>query len=344
MRLANRRALAATAVVVMMTASTASLRADAVADFYRDKSIDLSIGFGPGGGFDSYARLLARHLGNFIPGNPTVVPRNMPGGGGLVVVNYLYNVAPRDGRNLAIFGPFNAMEPLFGNAAAKFDPAKFTWIGNMNLEVEGCGVWRTAGIKTLSDLQTRLTRFGSSGKASTTNRSTLALKSLIGVKAQVIQGYRGSRDINIAMQRGEVDAMCGISVSSAIAEWHENLKNGDMKIMVQLGLKNHPFFGDAANIYDHIKSEADRQVAEFIFRPNEVGRPIAAPPGLPPDRAAALREAFARTMRDPAFLADAEKRRLLIDPMPGQEISQLFARLQQQPKAIAERAKAIFDE
>ncbi len=345
MQFSKCRALAATSYAfIMMTAPTSVTRADPVADFYRDKSIDLSIGFGPGGGFDSYARLLARHLGNFIPGNPTIVPRNMPGGGGLVVVNHLYNVAPRDGRNIAIFGPFNAMEPLFGNAAAKFDPANFTWIGNMNLEVEGCGVWRTSGIQTLADLQTKLTRFGSSGKASTTNRSTLALKSLIGANAQVIQGYRGSREINIAMQRGEVDAMCGISVSSAIAEWHQDLKNGDMKIIVQLGLKNHPFFDGAANIYDHIKSESDRQVAEFIFRPNEVGRPIAAPPGLPPERAAALRDAFAKTMRDPSFLADAEKRRLLIDPMPGQEISQLFTRLQQQPKAIADRAKAIFEE
>lgn len=344
MQFSTCRALAAIALVIIVLAQPSSARADPVADFYREKSIDLLIGFGPGGGFDSYARLLARHLGNFIPGNPTVVPRNMPGGGGLVVANHLYNVVPRDGRHLAIFGPFNAMEPLFGNATAKFDPAKFTWIGNMNLEVEGCGVWRTSGIHTLKDLQSKLTRFGSSGKASTTNRSTLALKSLIGAKVQVIQGFRGSREINIAMQRGEVDAMCGISVSSAIAEWHQNLKNGDMKIIVQLGLKNHPFFGDAANIYNHIKNDEDRRVAEFIFRPNEVGRPIAAPPALPPERAAALRDAFAKTMRDPEFLADAEKRRLLIDPMPGREISQIFTTLQQQPKAIAERAKAIFDE
>jgi tripartite-type tricarboxylate transporter receptor subunit TctC len=343
MQFVKGRALTAALAIITITQPSFS-HADTVADFYRDKSIDLSIGFGPGGGFDSYARLLARHLGNFIPGNPTVVPRNMPGGGGLVAANYLYNAAPRDGRNIAIFGPFNAMEPLFGNMAAKFDPANFTWIGNMNLEVEGCGVWRTAGIRTLADMQTKLSRFGSSGKGSTTNRSTLALKSLVGAKVQIIQGYRGSRDINIAMQRGEVDGMCGISVSSAIAEWHQDLQNGDMKIVVQLGRKNHPFFADAANIYDHIKNERDRQIAEFIFRPNEIGRPIAAPPALPPERAAALREAFAKTMRDPAFLADAEKRRLLIDPMPGPEISQLFSALQKQPREIAERARAILDE
>ena len=237
MQFVKCRALAAAASAIVMMAQPTFTHADPVADFYRDKSIDLSIGFGPGGGFNSYARLLARHLGNFIPGNPTVVPRNMPGGGGLVAANYLYNVAPRDGRSIAIFGPFNAMEPLFGNAAAKFDPANFTWIGNMNLEVEGCGVWRTSGVHALTDMHSKLTRFGSSGKASTTNRSTLALKSLVGAKVQVIQGYRGSKDINIAMQRGEVDGMCGISVSSAIAEWHEDLKNGDMKIIVQLGIE-----------------------------------------------------------------------------------------------------------
>ena len=218
---------AAITIASTVTATTSMALADPVADFYRDKSIDLSIGFGPGGGFDLYARLLARHLGNFIPGRPTVIPRNMPGGGGLVAANYLFNVAPRDGRSLAIFGPFNAMEPLFGNAAAKFDPAQFTWIGNMNLEVEGCGAWRTSGIRTLVDLQTKMARFGSSGKASTTNRSALALRSLLGAKLTVVQGYRGSREINIAMQRGEVDAMCGISVSSAIAEWQQDMKNGE---------------------------------------------------------------------------------------------------------------------
>src|SRR5262245_59731998 len=222
-----RTMAAAFAFVVMAQSSSAS--ADTIADFYRDKSIDLAIGFGPGGGFDSYARLLARHLGNHIPGNPTVVPRNMPGGGGLVAANYLYNAASRDGRNIAIFGPFNAMEPLFGNAAAKFDAANFTWIGNMNLEVEGCRVWRTSGIRTLAEMQSKLSRLRSSGKGSTTNRSTLALKSLVSAKFQIIQGYRGSRDINIAMQRGEVDGMCGISVSSAIAEWHQDLQNGDLK-------------------------------------------------------------------------------------------------------------------
>jgi tripartite-type tricarboxylate transporter receptor subunit TctC len=214
----------------------------------------------------------------------------------------------------------------------------------MNLEVEGCGAWRNSGIRTLADLQTKMARFGSSGKASTTNRSALALRGLVGAKLTVVQGYRGSREINMAMQRGEVDAMCGISVSSAIAEWQQDMKNGDLKIVVQLGRKKHPFFGDAADIYDHVKTEEDREVARFIFLPNEFGRPIVAPPVLPPERAAALRDAFAKTMKDPAFLADAEKLSVLIDPAPGEEIAAMFMALQHQPREIAERAKAIFNE
>src|SRR5262245_39064385 len=156
MQLVTYRALTAAASAIMMMAQPTFTHAAAVAEFYRDKSIDLSIDLGPGGGLDCYARLLACHVGSFIPGNLAVVPRTLPGGGGVVAANHLYNAAPRDGRHIAIFGPFNAMEPLFGNTAAKFDPANFTWVGNMNLEVEGCGVWRTSGIQTLTDMQGKL--------------------------------------------------------------------------------------------------------------------------------------------------------------------------------------------
>jgi tripartite-type tricarboxylate transporter receptor subunit TctC len=336
-------ALPATIATILVLALPSVGSADPVEDFYRGKSIDLSIGFGPGGGYDAYSRLLARHMGSFIPGNPAIVPRNMPGGGGLVVANYLYNAAPRDGLHLAMFGSFNGMEPLYGNSNAKFDPTKFAWIGNMNVDVEACGVWRTSGIRTLADMQRSLVLFGSSGKASTTSQHALALKNLVGAKVQVVVGYQGTRDINLAMRRGEVTGSCGIYLSSAAAEWDQDLKNGDLKLVVQFGRRNAPFFGDASNIYDELKTEEDRQVADFIFRPNEIGRPVAAPPEMPPERAAALREAFARTMRDPSFLAEAQSAHMPIDPTSGEDVTKLFSVLYAEPGKVIERAKTVIN-
>jgi tripartite-type tricarboxylate transporter receptor subunit TctC len=330
-------ALTALATLVVNTAAIA----DPVADFYRGKTMDIAIGFGPGGGYDTYSRVLARHLGRFVPGNPVMVAQNMPGGGGLVVANYIYNVAPRDGLHMAMFGAFNGLEPLFGNANAKFETVKFTWIGNMNIDVEACGVWRSSGIRTFEDMQTKQVVFGSSGKASTTSQHALALKNLVGAKVKVVLGYQGTKDINLAMRRGEVTGSCGIYLSSAIAEWAEDLKSGDLKLIVQFGRKGNPLFGDAANIYDHLKTEEDRQVADVIFRPNEIGRPVAGTPFMPSERAAALREAFMKTMKDPKFLADAEKAKIPIDPMTGEDVTKLFATFYDEPKDVIERAKVV---
>jgi tripartite-type tricarboxylate transporter receptor subunit TctC len=337
------RAFSVALVAAMTLMVGTSAVADPVADFYRGKSIDVLIGFGPGGGYDTYARVLSRHMGKFIPGKPTITPQNMPGGGGLVVANFIYNAAPRDGLHMATFGSFNAMEPLFGNTNAKFEATKFTWIGNMNVDVEACGVWRSSGIKTFADMRDKLVVFGSSGKASTTSQHALALKNLVGAKVKVVLGYRGTKDINLAMRRGEVTGSCGIYLSSAIAEWADDLKNGDLKLVVQFGRKSNALFGDATNIYDLLKSDEDRQVADVIFRPNEIGRPIAAPPALPVERAAALRDAFMKTIKDPAFLADAEKARIPIDPTSGEDVTRLFATFYKEPKDVIERAKVVIN-
>jgi tripartite-type tricarboxylate transporter receptor subunit TctC len=344
MQSSNRFGSVVSIAAFLAVANVSCALADPVADFYHGKTINLSIGFGPGGGYDLYSRVLARHFGNFIPGNPIVVPQNMPGGGGLVVANYLYNAAPRDGTQLAMFGSFNAMEPLYGDASAKFDPTKFTWIGNMNVDVEACGVWRSSGIQTLNDMLQRQVIFGSSGKSSTTSQHALALKNLIGAKVKVVFGYQGTKDINLAMQRGEVTGSCGIYLSSAMAEWSQDLQDGNLKLVVQFGRKNAPLFGDAANLYDQIKSEEDRQVADIIFQPNEIGRPIAAPPAIPAARAAALQDAFAKTMKDPAFLADAQQAMMPIDPTSGNEIEQLFSTFYGESSKIIQRAEAVIND
>jgi tripartite-type tricarboxylate transporter receptor subunit TctC len=323
-----------------MLAVTSARAVDPVAEFYSGKSITLLIGFGPGGGYDSYARVLARHLGQHIPGQPDVIPQNMPGAGGLAVANFLYNVAPSDGLTLGTFGPFNALEPLFGNPSARFDPTKFTWIGKMDVDAGACGAWRGSGIEKFSDLLQRAVAFGSSGSASTTTQQALALKNMLGAKVKIVQGYKGSADITLAMRRGEVGAMCGIAASNTLVQLKDDIKDGDMKIFIQFGHKNATEFGNVENIYDLLKTDEDKQIADIIFRPNELGKPIAAPPHLAEDRATALREAFAATIEEPGFVEEMNRLSLPINMAKGEEVAQIFAALYATPKPLIDRAVA----
>ena len=312
------------AVIAIVTTTATSARGETAAAFYKGKTVNIYIGFGPGGGYDVYARMLARHFGRFIPGNPTVVPQNMPGAGGVKSAAYLFNAAPRDGTALAMFGGFNGLEPLFGNAQANFDTVKFTWIGNMNRDVSSCAVWSAAGFKNFSEIMQREMVFGSSGKGSTTSQHALVLKNMLGAKVRVIDGYQGTNSINLAMQRREVDASCGIFLSSAMTSYAQDLKNGNLRILIQFGRQKAPYFGDAVNLYDLLKSEDEKLAADIIFRQSEIARPIAGTPGMPADRAAALRTAFMQTMKDPTFLADAAKLNMPIDPMSGEEVAKLY--------------------
>src|SRR5262249_34547303 len=330
-----------TLVAVIAAASSLSARADPVSDFYRGKSINLVIMNPPGGGYDTYSRLFARHAGRFIPGNPALVPQNMPGAGGLKAANFIYHTAPRDGTTLGMFGAFVGLEPLFGNDQATFETVKFTWIGNINRDVSSCVVWGAAGFKSFNDTFQRQIVFGSSGRASTTSQHALVLKNLLKAKVRVVEGYQGTNEINLAMKRREVDASCGIYLSSALTSYSQDLKSGALKVLIQTGRQNVPFFGNAVNIYDLLKTDEDKQVADIIFRQSEIGRPIVGTPAMPADRAAALRTAFMKTVTSPAFLADAAKIGLPIDPMTGEDVSKLFETFFAAPKSIVERAKYV---
>jgi tripartite-type tricarboxylate transporter receptor subunit TctC len=338
------KTLAAFSVVAALAATAApTARADAISDFYQGKSINLYIGFGPGGGYDVYARMLARHLGRFIPGNPTVVPQNMPGAGGLKAATYLFHATAHDGLSLAMFGAFTGLEPLFGNDQANFDPRRFMWIGNMNRDASSCVVWNAAGFGQFADIMQRQIVFGSSGKASTTSQHALVIKNMLGAKVKVIEGYQGTNDINLAMKRREVDASCGIYLSSALASYDQDLKAGNMRFLIQFGRQNVPYFGDAVNLYDLLKTEAEKQVADIIFRQSEIARPVAGSPGIPIERASALRKAFMQTMKDPTFLAEAAKASMPIDPMTGEDVAKLFESFYAAPKSIVERAKFVMN-
>ena len=299
-------------------------RADAVADFYKGRTISLFIGYGVGGGYDAYSRILARHWGKYIPGNPNIVPKNMPGAGSLKVANYIANAAHRDGTQIGVFASSTALEPLFGSTKAKFKTTDFTWIGSMNKSFYGCGVWKSTGMTKFFEMQNSPVIFGSTGPAAVTSIHAKVLKNMLGAKLRIIYGYKGTKGINLAMRRGEVNASCGLTGATLESRWKQDVVSGDLRPVIQFSKSSVPAFGDAVNVYDLVKNDADRQVADIIFRQGEVGRPVAGTPGVPAARAAALKKAFMATMKDPGFLADAKKIRLVINPIGGDEVVELF--------------------
>ena len=309
---------------------------------FSGETIAIEIGYGPGGGYDTYARMLAKHYGRFIPGNPGVVARNMPGAGSLRAANFIYNLAPRDGTELGAWAASTVMEPLMGNDLAKFEAAKFGWIGSMNQDISFCGVWQKPGAATsFQDMRTVETIFGSAGQASISYQHPLVLKNLLGANTRVITGYAGNREVNLAMQRGEVNGACGLFVSSIKSQWLKDVEEGRLKLVIQMGPKTTNEFGIVPSVFDYVKSEDDRKVLELHFKQILLGRPLAGPPGMPPERLAGLRKAFMATMQDPEFLADAQRANVDIDPVTGEQVDQLLAQFANYPRSVVDKAKAV---
>jgi tripartite-type tricarboxylate transporter receptor subunit TctC len=319
-------------------------RADAVADFYKGKQISVVVGYGPGGGYDVYTRLLLRHMPRHVPGNPTMVVQNMPGAGSLRAANYLGNAASRDGLTLGVIGAPAALEPLFGNADAKFETGGFAWLGNMIRDVAACGTWHNSGIASLDQIINAKTEvvFGASGAGSYGNQHSQILRHMLGAKLRVITGFTGIKDIGLALERGEVQAACALALSTAKATFDGNVKRGELKFLVQFG-KNQdvPYFGGAPNFYKMIKTDEQRQIADLFFGQSEIARPLIGPAGMPPAIVAALRKAMADAVADKAFLAEAEKAGLDIDFVSGEETAQSFADFQKTPAPVVTKAREI---
>lgn len=321
-------------------------RADAVADFYKGKTITFLVGFGAGGGYDTTARLVARHFGKHVPGTPAVVIENMPGGGSLKVLNYLYNEPSlRDGATLGVFNSSAVMEPLYGDTKAKFKAADFSWIGSMDSDVEACGVWQGAGvgIKTLPDLihAKKTIVFGSTGPAAPTTTFPLYFKNALGAPIKVINGYKGTKEINLAMHRHEVDASCGMFESTVRGAFYKDFSDGDLDLFVQVGMgRTVPLFGDATPILTVLKTPELKKTAELVFGPAELTRPLAAAPGVPSGRVKALRKALIDTMKDPAMIKDGEKFKVTFHPLTGEEVAKTVAEYYETPPDVAKKAYA----
>ncbi|HEY4134101.1 MAG TPA: tripartite tricarboxylate transporter substrate-binding protein [Alphaproteobacteria bacterium] len=340
-----RKAFPLVGLAVASVAWTASAQAQSPAEFFKGKTVNIEIGFPAGGGYDSYGRVLARHLGRYIPGNPTVVPKNMPGAGALKAANYIYNAAPKDGTEIGIVASSTLMEPLLGNDQAQFDASKFSWLGSMSKDVAFCGITTSSGVASFDDwLKTKkeLT-FGSSGPAAITHQHPLVMKNVLGANVKLIAGYQGTKDISLAMERKEVDGICGMFISSVQTSYQPMIDAGVMRLIIQMGPVKSDIFGKIPSVYDYAKTDLDRQVLDIHFGQLLLARPFMLPPGVPADRLAALQKAFVDTLKDKALLADAQKAQIEIEAVSPQEVQGMLAKFSDYPQASIKAAQKAID-
>jgi tripartite-type tricarboxylate transporter receptor subunit TctC len=340
----NRRFFLRSACVLAIPAVALKPRVGLAQDVtFAGKRITVFVGFSPGGiGYDTYARELAHYLGKYLPGGPTVVVENRPGAGSMTLANYIYNVAPHDGTEIALVGRGVATDPLImGSAsAARFDAPKFNWLGSMNNEVSGLYLREGAPAKNLDDLLAGTpVQAGGTGPGGDQQVFSQALNTMLNMKLHVIPGYPGTNEILLAMLKGELDALAGYSWAAAKVGSAEELRSGKIKIVLQLALKKHPDLPDVPLVTDLVKSEGDRQALQLIMSRQSMGRPIVAPPGLKPDVASALRQAVSKVMNDPDFIAECEKVGLELNYVNGDEVQALVESLYQLSPSVVQSAR-----
>ena len=314
------------------------LAADSVEAFYKGKTMQLLIGFGAGGGYDLYGRAVARHLGRFIPGNPTLVPQNMTGAGSVRAASSLYNAAPKDGSVIGTFSRGIIVDTLLGANKGMFDAQNFGWIGSVTNEVSVCGFSRRSGIQTWNDMLTKETTVGSSGTADDLGVYANVLRSVFDARLKLVAGYPGTADILLAIERGELGGLCGWSWSSLKSRSKALYESKEIVVPVQLGLSPHEDLPGVPLITSLTKDPTKSAVLRLIFSRQTMARPFAAPPGVPEERLRALRAAFDATMKDKDFLAEAQRLDLEVRPVLGLEIDELVANLARTPSDIRKLA------
>jgi tripartite-type tricarboxylate transporter receptor subunit TctC len=299
--------------------------ADPVADFYSGRTMQVLIGFSPGGGYDLYGRTLARYMGRHIPGNPKLVPQNMPGAGSLKVANYLYGIAPKDGTALAHFAPGVMFEPLLGHGdGVQFEATKFTWLGSASREASVCAFMTSTGIKSWQDMRTKSYIIGASGGGAESDVFPTVLRNMFHLPLKIVAGYPGGTEITLAMERHEVDGRCGWSWTSLLSRSKALLDSKAIDVVLQIALQKTKDLPDVPLIVDVADNAEQKAALKLIVARQSIARPFAAPPGIPADRARALRDAFAATMQDPDFIAEAKSQNLDVEPVTGAEVEMLI--------------------
>ena len=333
--------LAASALLAASCSVSLASAQDAVADFFRGKQINIVVGSSAGGGYDTYARLISRHLGAHIPGNPEVVVQNMPGAGSNKATGYIYSVAPKDGTVMAAVFPGAILDPLIGDVSVQQDPKKLVYLGSANADVYICFLRSDAPAKTFADTFTHEVIVGASNTGGTTRDLPAMLDNLLGAKFRVVTGYAGSKEITLAIERNEVNGACGIGWSGLPTMHPDWFEKKLINVIVQLSMKGHPELNKMGVplAVQFAKTDEQRQVMELIESQGVFGRPYVLPPGVPADRVAALRKAFIDTLGDKALLDEAGKMQLDLDYMTGDELQALVAKLYALPANIVAEAK-----
>jgi tripartite-type tricarboxylate transporter receptor subunit TctC len=327
-----------TAIIIIAVSMPTAARSGAVEEFYKGRSVPLIIGYSVGSGYDIYARLLARFIGKYIPGNPTIIPQNMPGAGSLKAAMYLHGVAPKDGSVIATMGRSAPIEPLLGDA--QFDGRSFTWLGSIASNSSLCATWHASPIRTWADALTKPFALAGEGSGSDPDSFARILKNIFGAKVKLVTGYPGGSEMNLAIERGEVDGRCGWSWDSIKSTRPEWLRDRKINLLAVFSLqKAADIPADVPLIGDLAGSDELRQILRIHLAGQALGRPFFMSPGVPDDRKAALRAAFDATMKDPDFVAETTKVKLEVNPATGAEIDRLLAEIYATPKDVIEKAK-----
>jgi tripartite-type tricarboxylate transporter receptor subunit TctC len=295
------------------------------ADFYAGRTLTMTASSDPGGGYDSYTRLLGRHIARHIPGNPVIVVQNEPGGGGLRAAQFIYAVADKDGTRIGNLRASNMLDSILGIRGGEIDPRKYEWLGNMASDTDMCSFWHTTGVRTVDDLRNKEVIVGASGKGAQNYSFPNAINKHLGTKMKIILGYKGAADRILALERGELTGNCGINSSTLVSSWPQLIQDGKIVPVVQSGLKPYSAFPNVPLTQSFAKSDEERQILVTIFSQMEIARIFAAPPGTPADRVKILRTAFTDAIKDPALIAEAEKARLDLDLGSGDEVAKVIA-------------------
>ena len=334
----KRIGLPGTAIFALVL--TSPIAAQPAGESLAGKSVSIIIGFGAGGGYDLWGRTVGRHIGRHLPGAPTVIPQNMPGAGSYAAASYIFNIAPKDGTVLGIIARDAALGPLSGATGARFDPTRLSWIGTPTKETNVCIAYHTSQVKSVLDLYDKQLIVGDTGPGTGTRSYPKALNELLGMKFKLVGGFPASSDVFLAMERGEVEGICESldSIKIRRPDWIPTKK---ISILFQGGAEPNPELDGVPFVLDLALTGEQRQAIEFLYAGQGIGRPFVAPPDLPADRLKMLRDAFNATMTDPAFVAEAQKSKLDLEPEDGEHLAVLIAKIYATPKPIVDKITSL---